>query len=76
MPRESQPFEQDFILVSQTEMRVRQATQCTQLREAILPVPDEDVWEWENSGLDLERVIDRPLDEEYATVWESMLERL
>ena len=76
MPKESKPFEQDFVLVNQTEMRVRQATQYAQLHEAIVPIPDEDVWEWETSGLDDERFVDKPLDEEYTTVWESMLERL
>jgi hypothetical protein len=40
-----------------------------------VPVPDEDIWEWETS-LDGEQVVDKLLDQEYATVWESILERL
>ena len=76
MPREPQPFEQDFVLVTQTEMRVRQATQYTQLHETLVPIPDEEVWEWETSGLDGEQLIDKHLDEEYSTVWERMIERL
>ena len=76
MRKESQPFEQDFILVTQTEMRVRQAAQYTQLHEEIVPIPDEDVWEWETSGLDGEQLVDKPLGQEYGSVWESMLERL
>ena len=75
MPKESEPFEQDFVLVSQTEIRVRQATQYAQLHEAIVPIPDEDVWEWETS-LEGEQVLDKHVDQEYTTVWESMLERL
>ncbi len=76
MPREMQPFEQDFILITETEMRVRQATQYTGLPPATVAIPDQDVWEWETSGLDGEQIVDQPLDEEYTTVWESMLERL
>jgi hypothetical protein len=75
MPRGSQPFEQDFILHTQSETHVRQATQYTQLHAALVPVPDEDIWEWETS-LDGEQMVDKLLDEEYATVWESILERL
>jgi hypothetical protein len=75
MPRGSQPFEQDFILHTQAEKHVRQATQYTQLHAALVPVPDEDIWEWETS-LDGEQVVDKLLDEDYATVWESILERL
>jgi hypothetical protein len=75
MPRRSQPFEQDFILHTQSEIHVRQATQYTQLHAALVPVPDEDIWEWETS-LDGEQVVDKLLDQEYATVWESILERL
>ncbi len=76
MPRENQPFEQDFLLVTDTEMRVRQATQYTQLNPMIVPVPDEDVWEWETSSWDAEPIFDKSLDEEYPTIWESTLERL
>jgi hypothetical protein len=76
MPRESLPFEQDFILVTKPEMRVRQAMQYTPLNAAIVEIPDEDTWAWENSSLDGDQVIDKPFDEEHATIWESMLERL
>lgn len=78
MPRESQPFEQDFLLISETELRVRHATQYTRLDKPIAAIPDEETWEWENSSLEGEPDIDTHLhlDEEYATVWESMLERL
>ena len=57
MQREPQPFEQDFVLV-ETEMRVRQATQYTQLDPAILANPHEDIWEWEISDLDGEQFVD------------------
>ena len=76
MPRETQPFEQDFLLVSETEMRVRQATQYAQLDQAILLTQHEDLWEWNASTLDGERCADTHLDEEHATIWETMLERL
>jgi hypothetical protein len=76
MLRETQPFEQDFLLVSETEMRVRQATQYAQLDKAILLTQQEDFWEWNASTLDGERCTDTQLDEEYVTVWETMLERL
>jgi len=78
MPRESQPFEQDFLLISETELQVRQAMQYTRLDKPIVAIPDEDIWEWENSCLEDEQAMGKHLhlDEEYATVWESMLERL
>jgi len=78
MPRESQPFEQDFLLISETELQVRQATQYTRLDKPMVALPDEDLWEWENSSLEGEQVMGKylHLDEEYATVWESMLARL
>jgi len=76
MPKEPLPFEQDFVLVTQPEMHVRQATQYTSLHAALVEIPDEDTWAWENSSLDGDQVIDKPFDEEYATIWESMLERL
>jgi hypothetical protein len=76
MPKESLPFEQDFILVTKPEMRVRQAMQYTPLNAAVLDIPDEDTWAWENNCLDVEQIIDKPFDEDCATVWESMLERL
>lgn len=76
MPRETQSFEQDFVLVTETQMRVRQATQYTQLSPEILANPPEDIWEWEASDLDGEQFIDKHLDEPHTTVWESMLERL
>jgi hypothetical protein len=76
MLREPQPFEQDFLLVSETEMRVRQATQYAQLDQAILLTQHEDFWEWNASTLDGERRTDMHLDEEHATVWETILERL
>ena len=75
MQREPQPFEQDFVLI-ETEMRVRQATQYTQLDPAILANPHEDIWEWEASDLDGEQFVDKLPDEPHTTVWESMLERL
>jgi len=78
MPKESQPFEQDFLLISETELQVRQATQYTRLDKPIVEIPDEDLWEWENSSLEGEQTISKylHLDEDYATVWESMLARL
>jgi hypothetical protein len=76
MLRETQPFEQDFLLVTETEMRVRQATQYAQLDTAMLSSPHEDIWEWDPSNLDGETLVDHYFDEEYTTVWESMLERL
>jgi len=78
MPRQYQPFEQDFLLVSETELQVRQAMQYTSLDRPIVAIPDEDIWEWENSSLEGEQAVDKHLhlDEEYTTVWESMLERL
>jgi hypothetical protein len=76
MSREIQPFEQDFILLTDTEMRVRQATQYTQLSSALLPNPYEDIWEWDASDQRSEQPIDRHVDEQYLTVWESMLKRL
>jgi hypothetical protein len=76
MPRETQPFEQDFLLVSETEMRVRQATQYAQLDQAILLTQHEEIWEWEASTMDGERPSNKYLDEEYVTVWDTMLERL
>jgi hypothetical protein len=76
MPRETQEFEQDFVLVTETEMRVRQATQYAQLSPTLLSNPHEDIWEWDASDLDGEQLVDGHLDEQYTTVWESMLERL
>jgi hypothetical protein len=76
MPRETQEFEQDFVLVTETEMRVRQATQYAQLSPTLLSNPHEDIWEWDANDLDGEQLVDGHLDEQYTTVWERMLERL
>jgi hypothetical protein len=78
MPKESQPFEQDFLLISETELQVRQATQYTRLDKPIVAIPDEDLWEWENSSLEGEQAINKHLhlEEEYTTIWETMLGRL
>jgi hypothetical protein len=76
MPREPQPFEQDFLLVTDTEMRVRQATQYAQLDMAILATRPEEVWEWDTGDLDDERPVNERIEEEYGTFWQSMLERL
>jgi hypothetical protein len=76
MPREQQEFEQDFILVNETEMRVRQATQYAQLHTALLANPHEDIWEWDPSSLGVEDFVDRHSDEQHTTAWERMLERL
>ena len=76
MPREPHEFEQDFILVTETEMRVRQATQYTQLHTALLSSPHEDIWEWDPSSLAGEDFVDRHFDEQHTTAWERMLERL
>ena len=71
MPKDMRPFKQDIRLVSETERRVRQAAQYTHLPSAISAVPDEDVWEWETSGLDGAKITDKRLDEQYTSVWES-----
>jgi hypothetical protein len=76
MPREPHEFEQDFILVTETEMRVRQATQYALLRTTLLSSPHDDIWEWDPSSLAGQELVDKYLDEECTTVWESMLERL
>jgi hypothetical protein len=76
MPRETQPFEQDFLLLTETEMRVRQATQYAQLDMAILSTQHEDIWEWSPINQDGERDAGKHFDEDYATIWQAMLERL
>jgi hypothetical protein len=76
MRRETQLFEQDFLLVTDTEMRVRQATQYTPLHMALVSSPHEDIWEWDPSSLEGEEFVDRHFDEQHTTAWERMLERL
>jgi hypothetical protein len=76
MIREPNEFEQDFILVTETDMRVRQATQYAQLHAALLSNPHEDIWEWDPSSLEGEDFVDRHFDEQHTTAWERMLERL
>ena len=76
MPREAHEFEQDFILVTETEMRVRQATQYAQLHAALIASPHEDIWEWDPSSLGGEDFVDRHFDEQHTTAGERMLERL
>jgi hypothetical protein len=76
MPRQTQPFEQDFLLITETEMRVRQATQYAQLHMALVPNPHDDIWDWDPSSSAGQELVDKYLDEESTTVWESMLERL
>jgi len=77
MPGQTHEFEQDFILVTETEMKVRQATQYTQLHAApLLSSPHEDIWEWDPSSLGGEEFVDRHFDEQHTTAWERMLERL
>jgi hypothetical protein len=76
MPRESHEFEQDFVLVTETEMRVRQATQYTQHHATLLSNPHEEIWEWDPSSLGSEDFVDRHFDEQHTTAWERMLERL
>ena len=71
-----QPFEQDFILVNPTEMRVRLGMQATRLGTFIVSGEFEDVWECTGAAWDNEQTIDGPSDQEYASVWESTLERL
>jgi hypothetical protein len=75
MPREYQPFEQDFLLVTQPEGRIEQATRNAQIATAMLAAPDDDLWAWEDTTPDNVHTI-RDLFEECATVWELMLERL
>ena len=76
MSGETDDFKQDFILLTETEMRVRQATQCTQLGKTLISNQHEDVWDWEASCLDEEQVGGKHRDEENITIWERMIERL
>jgi hypothetical protein len=76
MLKEAHDFEQDFLLLTETEMRVRQATQCTQLDTVIVPNPHMDVWEWEASNLEDDQVSNKYFDEERVTVWERTIEQL
>jgi hypothetical protein len=76
MPRAIHDYEQDFLLVTPSEIRVLQATQCTQLDTPITACPHEDVWEWEASNPDGDHAMEGYCSEEYASVWERTLERL
>lgn len=75
MPREYQPFEQDFLLITQPESRIKQATQDAQIATAILASPDDDLWAWEDPSSDSVHSL-QDLFEKCGTVWERMLERL
>jgi hypothetical protein len=76
MAIEMQPFEQDFLLVTETEMRVRQATQYARLDQPMLSSAHEAVWEWDDSTVIAEQPGDQLFDQQCASVWESILERL
>jgi hypothetical protein len=76
MTRDAQCFEQDFLIVDPTEMRVRQGIQDTRLDTSILSNESERLWAFFAGIWDNEQTTDRPMDQEYVTVWESTLERL
>ena len=76
MPRDSYTLEQDFILVTETEMRVRQATQYTQLHTALIEAPHLAMGEWDFGGVGTEELLEQRFDEDFVTVWERTLEQL
>jgi hypothetical protein len=76
MPREIPPFDLDFLVAAEDEMRVRQATQDTRLETLMLPSLYDHVWERDTRSMEREPASESLPDEEYATVWEITLERL
>jgi hypothetical protein len=76
MLKDAHDYEQDFLLLTETEMRVRQATQCTQLDTVLVPNPHMDVWTWEASSLEDDQLSNKYYDEEHVTVWERTIERI
>jgi hypothetical protein len=76
MSREAQPFEQDFLLITETERRVRQAMQYSQLDQAALTVLQDTLWEWDATNLHDEQTEEQRFDEGCPTLWECTLERL
>ena len=76
MPREIPPFDLNYLVAAQDEMRVRQATQPTRLNALMLPSQDHHAWDEYVRSMEREPAGDGPADEERATVWEIMLERI
>lgn len=76
MSKGKQPFEQDFIIITPTEMRVRQGIQDTRLGPPIIWGESENGWESSADAWDNEPAPGILSDEEYVNVWESTIERL
>jgi hypothetical protein len=75
MPQGIQPFDQDFIIITPTEMRVRHGIQDTRLG-TFISGESENTWESYAGTCDDEHTTDTPSHQEYPSVWESTLERL
>jgi hypothetical protein len=71
----TEPLEQDFILVTGTEMSVRQATQYTRLDSRTLLHPYEESRKWHAGEADAMQLADGSYEEQEVTTWESTLER-
>ena len=76
MAKAARIFEQDFILVTRTESRVRQEMQYTHLDSPTRTNSDEETLDWGTSIPDSDPSSDGPWDECQVSLWECTLERL
>jgi len=76
MQRYMAPFEQDFLLVDESNVKGRQGSRYGQAGTAIPSPPNEEIWGDGAPDSISEQIADKSFDEQCATVWESTLERL
>jgi hypothetical protein len=76
MEKETRMFEQDFILVTRTELRVRQAMQYTHLDSPTRTNSNEETLDWGTCIPDSDPSSDGLWDECQVSLWECTLERL